>query len=225
MISNLESLLVMPRPARRAWAWEQLTRGEWLIEALRQAVGTGQVAPVGDWVSTWQAYVACQNGFTQRQWQVVQALLTCARLALSGEAPDSQPWLPDLGTAWAQDVIAILHGQPRPVAQTESIGVLLVSNGGAVARLTLSQLAGAGQAQLYPDPVTLSFVYRDEAFRQAEQQAVAYIRRQGLWPVGAGVDIRWQLVRQDGQPLTRLAGGSAGGAFALALARLLVREP
>jgi hypothetical protein len=134
----------------------------------------------------------------------------------------------DVSTAWAWDTTAAMMGHPRKVATkngercTENIIVLLVqSKNGIIAKLELEQLADAGQGVLYPDPATMSFVYRDLEFRQAENNARAYVRSEGLWSDQATFDVRWRLIRQDNRSLPEVKGSSAGGAFALGLAKLL----
>ncbi len=129
-------------------------------------------------------------------------------------------WFPSLNAAWAWDAVTALMDTPRPMARSECIGVLLVSGGGVIAQLTLELLADEGNSLLYPDPITMACVVREPNFQEAEQNAVAYIHAQGLWRETPPVDVCWKLTRQDGKPLAHLEGGSAGGAFALGLAKL-----
>lgn len=133
----------------------------------------------------------------------------------------SLPWQPPLSAAWAWDAVAGFAGRPRSVACAERLAVLLVAEGrGVSARLTVERLADEGAGTLYPDPATMAFVRRDRAFCQAEADGVACVRGMGWWAEGPRPDVRWRIARPDGRPLTALEGGSAGGAFALALARL-----
>ncbi|MBV7333596.1 hypothetical protein KFU94_36255 [Chloroflexi bacterium TSY] len=135
---------------------------------------------------------------------------------------------PLLSGPWAWDVVRCFSDDPRPLARQESITVPLVvgdtlggQNEGVLATLTLQLLSDVGSGLLYPDPVTMSFVTRDEAFQQAEQNGVSYLCSEGLWKENETIDVRWRLLRQDRNPLVHIEGGSAGGAFALGLAQLL----
>ncbi len=222
---DLATFLSMPRPAKRAWAWEQLTGGDRLLNALCQAVQLGQVAQATAWLDTWQPYVtAAQPASICEQRLVIQAMLACTRLAAGEETlPQAEDtWPPLLGSAWARDMVASLVGRPRPVTQTERVGVLLVSDSdsGLVAHLILERLGDVGMGAFYPDPAAMSFVSRDATFTAGERNALAYLHNRGLWPADSTEDVRWRVVRQDGRPLNYLSGGSAGGAFALALAKL-----
>ncbi|MBV7339281.1 hypothetical protein KFU94_65905 [Chloroflexi bacterium TSY] len=131
-------------------------------------------------------------------------------------------WQPSLGAAWAWDVTSSMWDIPRPIAQVERVTVPLMIGKGTIANLTLELLSDLGNGELYPDPKTMSFVTRNEAFRQAEENAAAYVRAEGLREGNAKPDIRWRLERQDGRPFLSVEGGSAGGAFALGQTKLLV---
>ncbi len=262
-MTTLDALLRMPRWSKREWAWEQLTTGRTLLDALHQAVQDGQVEQAVQWLNTWESFVREQGGQVERQWTILSSLLWCAKIAaLSSErasqlpallppmglqtlaldrprcqaaATDSQTWrqflreqiyadresMP-LGAETTWDVVTTLMGNPRPVTHLENLGVLLVAREGIVARLALERLGDQGRGELYPDPAMMAFVTRAADFASAEQNAVVFIRAQGLWK--AHCDVRWRLARQDGRPLTRLEGGSAGGAFALGLAKLFAEE-
>ncbi|MBV7333592.1 hypothetical protein KFU94_36235 [Chloroflexi bacterium TSY] len=90
------------------------------------------------------------------------------------------------------------------------------------ATLTLEWLGNEGTRTLYPHPHTMSFLDRDQAFQISEANATAWVRDTlKLWEEGGRSDIRWRLTRKDEQPLFRVEGGSAGGAFALGVAALL----
>lgn len=123
-------------------------------------------------------------------------------------------------TIWACDVIASLTGHPRPVAQIETIPVLLRSSDGEVAALTLELLADDGMGILYPNPSTMSFVTRNQEFQQAEKNALSWLRSLGFVGDQKQFDMRWSVTRRTGRPLDRLEGGSLGGAFALGFAKL-----
>lgn len=131
-------------------------------------------------------------------------------------------WQSPLSAEVAWDVVATFMDKPRRVTCSESINVLLVINGnGTTAMLTLELLEDPGRGVLYPDPAML-FLSRGEGFLEAEANALAYVRAEALWEGNKGQpDVRWKLVRQDGKPLFYIDGCSAGGAFALGLAKLL----
>jgi WD40 repeat protein len=92
---------------------------------------------------------------------------------------------------------------------------------GLVARLTLEVLAD-GDRRLYRSPTTHAFFSSDSEFDHAIEKAVACVRSTGLWPTPV-YDVRWTIEAQDGTPIRFIGGPSAGLAFGLALARLLVR--
>lgn len=222
-MDKLELLLRMPRWAKRAWSWERLTRGETLFRALQQAVLEEKSAQTREWLNSWQPFVEHGDQHIQRQWQVVRALLTCAQIA-SGSTVAKSTDLSPLTPAAAKDALAAFAGQPSVVARSESISVLLlVNNGGVIAELTLEQLSGEGNSILYADPATMAFVTREQNFQEAEQNVLAHLRAEGLWK-DSGPDVRWRLLHKDSQPLNYLEGNSAGGAFALGLAKLLAGD-
>lgn len=126
------------------------------------------------------------------------------------------------------DLSFILCGDLRPAEQEQLLPVLLVEldtarrkEDGVVADLTL-ELMPDGNRMLYPIPA-LALVPRDEAFRQAENNARQYVHQcLKLWP--EGYDVRWRLQIREKPLFPRLGGNSAGAAFALGLLKLLVRE-
>jgi len=131
-------------------------------------------------------------------------------------------WPSSLTAEWAWDAVTNFGKTPRNVLHTIKIAVLLLErNVGITADLTLA-LIEEGQGVLYPDPETMSFVLGGEEFLQSGKNAVAFVREQGLWPKTK--DVRWMIVRRSPEPMFEIHGGSAGGAFALGLARLLANE-
>jgi hypothetical protein len=261
-VSDLELLLRVPRPAKRTYAWEQLTTGDHLFYALRESLQGGVVSQATTWLKTWQTFAGNRDERVQRQWHVIKSLLICAHIAaldsetafelprwlheiddnasLAAEsecrtaALDSEQWPQRvrsqlhqvawplaLNAAWAWDAIATFRGSPRLVARSEHLDVLLVSGSGVIAQLTLEQLSDRGSGSLYPDPATMSFVTCDQEFQAAEQNAVGYVRAIGLWRDGPTADVRWKMTRRDAESFSALEGGSAGGAFALGLVKLL----
>jgi len=222
-LDTLELLLQMPRWAKRAWSWERLTTGETLFRALQQAVQEGKSVQAGEWLNSWQPFVEQSHEHVQRQWKIVCALATCAQIA-SRNAAAKLTDLSPLTPAEARDALSAFAGQTRLAVRSESISVLLiVSDRGVTAELTLEQLAGEGNSALYPDPAAMAFVTREQTFQEAEQNALAHLRAEGVWKDG-GPDVRWRLLRKDSRPLTYLEGGSAGGAFALGLAKLFAGD-
>jgi hypothetical protein len=139
-------------------------------------------------------------------------LVRCGLLAMR--------WRPPLCTGWALDVLGWMRDGSRRAARSQSVWALLAVNYGVPARLTVELLEDLSSGDFYPDPATMMFVVRDDAFQQAEQTAVSLVRAEGLWPAGGVADVRWRIERLDGKLLAGIKGGSAGGAFALALAKL-----
>lgn len=93
--------------------------------------------------------------------------------------------------------------------------VLLVDQAndrGAVADLTLTLQQGSGQVAPSPEPAKLS---RERSFLSAEENAQKAVSLPKDW------DVLWRLVRRDGEPISRLTGGSLGAAFAIGSAKLL----
>lgn len=131
-------------------------------------------------------------------------------------------WPRQLSAEWAWDAVATFGKTPRRVLQSVKITILLLENNvGITADLTLELIDG-GRGTLYPNPETMSFVLRGEGFLQAEQNAVAFIRDQGLWPKTK--DVRWMITQKSREPIFEINGGSAGGAIALGLMKLLNNE-
>ena len=132
------------------------------------------------------------------------------------------PWPKPLNAEWAWDAVTAFWKDRRKVLRSVQMTILLVEgNLGTTADLTLV-LIGEGQGTLYPDPETMSFVLRGDTFLQAEQNAIAFVRKQGLWPKTE--DVRWKITRKSHKPILELDGGSAGGAFALGIAKLMTGE-
>ena len=141
------------------------------------------------------------------------------------QALERMTWQKSLSASWAWDLVCRFRGTPRLVAHTVTTMVLLVvqtsiGDRGIAARLILDWLPEDGSGQFYPDPAFSSFLDREQDFLDAERDAVAYVRREGLWPECSNVDVRWRLTRLDGDLLSKVHGRSAGGAYALALACL-----
>lgn len=130
-------------------------------------------------------------------------------------------WPLPLCAAWGWDAINRFWKIDRQVEQRQHITLLLVDgkNQGVAADLAL-ELLSKGAGELYPDPGGMWYPAQRPAFQQALEKACALVRGRGLWPDRQ--DVRWSVARQDGGPLDVLDGGSAGAAFALALAKLLV---
>ena len=119
---------------------------------------------------------------------------------------------------------ALLGDQVRPALADQTLPVLVVDREhnegqGLVLSLTLDRVEG-GSGVLYPHP-DQAFVFRDQEFEQAEENAQKAVKHLGLWPPERQDDVRWSLTRPGDGRLLALAGPSAGGAFALGLAKLL----
>jgi hypothetical protein len=130
-------------------------------------------------------------------------------------------WTPPLCTAWAWDTILRFWKYDRQVVHHQHITLLLVDgkNQGVAADLVMELLA-KGNGEFYPDPGNMWYPAQRPDFQQALEKACELVSNRGLWPTRQ--DIRWSVARQDGGPLDVLDGGSAGAAFALTLAKLLV---
>ena len=115
--------------------------------------------------------------------------------------------------------------RPRPVANSESIYVPLVLSGngsGSIITLLFDVMADPGTGDFYPDPRWMSFIERDEQYREAENNALDIMKREVGWPGNGTSDIRWRLTRTGSNPLHMVQQGSAGGAYAIALLKLAV---
>lgn len=130
-------------------------------------------------------------------------------------------WPPPLSSAWAWDAVNRFWKKERLVEKQQHIVLLLVDGKqqGLAADLTLELLSN-GNGDIYADPGSMWYPAQRETFRQALESAVEFVRSRGLWPIRQ--DVRWRVVRQDSGPLDILDGGSAGAAFALALAKLVI---
>jgi hypothetical protein len=117
----------------------------------------------------------------------------------------------------------ILCGTLAKSAGSQIIPLLFVGSGsGVVADLVLGLLdkdegSRNDETFLYPSP-SMMFVERKEDFERAAETGFAFARR--LMGSAGGADIRWRLALR-GSSLHSLEGPSAGGAFALGVARLL----
>jgi hypothetical protein len=129
-------------------------------------------------------------------------------------------WPAPLNAAWARDTIACFWKNCRQPIRSQRVTLLLLDEDeqGFTADLSLDLLEN-GNGTLYPDPESMSFVRLSESFLESIQRArAAVLQMEGRLE---GEDVRWKIERQDGKTLSCLEGGSAGGAFALALVKLL----
>ncbi|GEM_PF-4116242 len=172
--------------------------------------------------------------------QVTFAYFRCAASAISlseggtGIVPEdvqAAAKLGELQNAFLADLTHTLStGQPRPAsAPAQQVTPLLidktVGDVGVVAWLKL-ELITDGTGSLYPHP-DMGFVWRDDSFRQAEQNAWQATRQDlGIADQTLNFDIRWSLGRVDKKRFHPvLTGNSAGLAFALGILRLLAGRP
>lgn len=110
--------------------------------------------------------------------------------------------------------------QPVTALLVENRGCL-ADRMGVVADLIL-ELVPEGNGSCYPIPALL-FLLRDRDFVNAENTALGYMQVLDAWP--KGYDLRWRLLRRDGQALSvPLHGGSLGGCFGFGLEKLLASE-
>lgn len=115
----------------------------------------------------------------------------------------------------------------RHADRVQPMNLLLLDEGqsgtpGVLAKLIL-ELIRNGDGSIYPIP-SQSLLGYDSDFRQTIENAHMYIRDgERLWR--EGYDVRWRLELPKETPLPLiLRGGSAGGAFALGLAKLFVSD-
>jgi hypothetical protein len=261
-MNDIVDLLAIPREwEKRPEAWQRLTHGYVLFDALRECVQYDDLDQVIPLASQWQVFAANSRDQSRRSWQILWTLFTCAKIAalkadtahnfptilheLDPQAPipdelecqealpDAQTWrrfLHDtlyrltwhapLSAEWAWDAVTTLMGNPRTIVRSANISILLIATGGITSRLTLERFSDEGRGMLYNDPRTMSFLNWGEQFEQAMQSAVACTRGEGLWSKPESVDVRWKLTRDDSKQLTYVDGASAGGVFALGLAKL-----
>jgi WD40 repeat protein len=122
----------------------------------------------------------------------------------------------------------VLSGTLSRPDRVQSVTALLLENRGCladrigvVADLIL-ELVPDGNGSCYPIPA-LMFLLRDRDFVNAERTALGYMQLLDAWP--KGYDLRWRLLRRDGQALSvPLHGGSLGGCFGFGLEKLLASE-
>jgi hypothetical protein len=195
--------------------WRTLTRGGWL-QACRTAVQQHDRVTLTSWLDethTIQQEIIQFSG--PHAAQTVYTHLACSLAACEANAPTLVLTPP----GFCRDLSLTLLGQPLRQAERDiSMTVLLVDmarNEGVVATLTL-ELLPSGSGELYPTPA-LAFL-RDDDFRQAEDNARAYLEQTSF--VDIHKDIRWRLQRRDNRPLTSLSGPSLGAAFALGIGKL-----
>ncbi len=195
--------------------WRTLARGGWL-QACRTAVQQHDRVTLTSWLDETQTTQQEILQFSGPQAaQTVYTHLACS-LAACG---DTAPTLVLTPPGFCRDLSLALLGQPLRQAERDlSMAVLLVDmarNEGVVATLTLEMLPD-GSGELYPAPA-FAFL-RDDDFRQAEDNARAYLEQTSF--ANKHKDVRWRLQRRDNKPLTSLSGPSMGAAFALGIGKL-----
>lgn len=126
--------------------------------------------------------------------------------------PDRLPWA--RRPTRTQTVVALLVDRRLEGAGPDA----RYQEEGATAQLTV-ELLPHGRGEIYPDPRGLLFVRQDERFRRGIENARA-AAEEFLEGVLSGHDVRWNLRRHDGEPLTELSGDSAAAAFAAVFACL-----
>jgi adenylate cyclase len=222
------------REARRG-LWEQLTgsAGLWL-SICRDIVQQGDTATLSSWLEPDDPIKQDILNFDTSRIAALRAHLLCTRVALSYHPETTQDELADLLHPIAEET-GLVSGFLRdltwallpsdlslPPEHTEELYALLIEEGrveGVVGLLSL-HLMPNGRGNVYPHH-ELAFVVRDQAFRQAEEDALAYVNSLGLWPHDK--DVRWRLIRPfDNRPVRRLTGASMGAAFVLGLSKLCV---
>lgn len=218
-INTFEDIITAWRAAARESdkraLWRLLARGGW-FHACQGAVQKQDRTLLATWADETDSLrqdIIHFNGLETAL--LVQVHLRCG-LAACGQ-PEQELTHPSPG--FCHDLILALSNAPlRQGEQTTALTVLLVDtarNDGVVATLTLELLPN-GSSTLYPTP-ELVFL-RDADFQQAETQASAATHASGIWSTRH--DVRWQLHRRDGRPLTTLSGPSMGAAFALGISKL-----
>ena len=182
------------------------------------------------------------EAFKDYRRQMIQTYLRCAQLAMQPGpfAPESMESIQEdiqktaqqcgMPAGFIRDIVWSLipecSSYLEPTSQTQRVSVigLLVAEKlrtGFPAVLTL-ELRSNGHGALYPHPA-LTFICRDAEFQCSETNACARVEE--LWQARhAGQDIRWQLNRHDGQPITSISGPSLGLTFTMGMAKLLVME-
>jgi CHASE2 domain-containing sensor protein len=220
------------REARRD-LWEQLTGSSRLwFSACCDIVRQRNTHTLELWLNHTDPIKQDILNFDASHSVMLRAHLLCARLALTYDQHTQQDELDDLlhpimeetglARGFLRDLTWALlaHGPAPQPERIEELYVLLVEEGrdqGVVGVLSL-HLMSNGTGDLYPQH-ELAFVFRDQPFRQAEQDACTYVHSLGLWPEGR--DICWRLTRPfDNRPIRRLTGTSMGAAFVLGLSKL-----
>lgn len=203
------------READKRALWRGLAREGWFL-ACREAVRRQARDELAAWLTSPNSQQRDLIEFTgETAAQLVRTHLQCALLACTGDSLPSDVPMPGLG----QDLLLAFSDQPlRPSLRDLTLTVLLVDTvrqDGVVAALAL-ELIAHGSGDFYPTPA-LAFL-RDPDFQQAERHAHAAAKAQGLWLPDH--DVRWQLQRRDGKPITTLVGPSLGAAFALGIGNL-----
>lgn len=139
-----------------------------------------------------------------------------------------------ISTNLAADLFREIMGDPHVVSEAGATALLTnpqKDHGGYSGRLVLQRVTN-GDGRLFPS-VRMAFVNCSETFNEAQNHAVAYVRKRVNWPGGEGA--RWTLcwsgrleagpaappVANQGDRIPfELSGGSLGGAFGLLLTKL-----
>ena len=204
------------------------------VEALRR----GDLERVRSWLERLSGDVPSSvvdlgDGADRASWRarVVRAHLLCVKAALEMHWPSGtvgKGALEEIARecglqgCFVEEIAgAVLGLSGREVEKKESIIALLVSEDreGVAGYLELEVL-GSGRGELFPSS-EMAFVFRDEEFEEAEGNACAWAYENG-WD--RSTDVRWSLKLPDGRTPTSLSGGSAGGAFAVGLAKLFSKS-
>lgn len=195
--------------------WRTLARGGWL-QACRTAVQQHDRVTLMDWLD--ETHPIQQEIIQFSGPHAAQTVYTHLACSLA-TCEDNAPTLVLTPPGFCRDLSLALLGQPLRQAERDlAMTVLLVDmarNEGVVATLTLEMLPD-GSGELYPTPA-FAFL-RDDDFRQAEDNARAYLEQTSF--ADTHKDVRWRLQRRDNKPLTSLSGPSLGAAFALGIGKL-----
>ena len=223
---------------RRAW-WGGITGpGCVLRAACRRQIENGDAQAVEWWLGWLQAETSLcfiwEAELRSHQKRMAFGHLKCAQGALECSTGTHEclgsEMLPGLVNATGLprglivDLVASLmpEGQMRAAKDQCSLYVPMIDSetgAGSLMSLVIERLDG-GSGILYVHP-GLAFIYRDVAFRGAESSARAAVAHLGLWPKASQEDVRWALRSSGARPVSKFAGPSAGGAFALGLAKLM----
>ncbi|MBI1929427.1 tetratricopeptide repeat protein [Candidatus Poribacteria bacterium] len=220
------------KPELRRDLWERLTdanlRG-W-FEACRKAVQAGDAQALSAWlvkIDTIEPFLL--ECIARYVVQMVRAHLYCALVAVEkgrAEANQLKEIADKLGSAVPVKILrdltrSFLGEGALPTLVLPLLLIDTAANEGVVADVTL-ELVPDGDGSLYPSS-EMAFVPQDDDFQNALNDAKTHLQRIGLW--GGGFDVRWRVkMREHRTPPSMLVGNSAGAAFALGLARLLMAD-